>query len=284
MTTTEKNTEIQLTETELEMIKLQREKAELEVKEKELKYKADLDKAVQERERDIQKKVENLVKQREAAEIYFLDLQSLKKDMFTLVPKAVNIRSQVIDYRTDDREVYWQKDIQEIEYEIQVVNEKYKIRVYEHLTYSSKWSRSATNKGFHMFLNGAEWKDENKAIKSAKTMFSKIEGYIEKEDNEKKSVDRAELAKEMALARLSEQFPELNVKAEKDWHRSTYGKSEGYWINRIVVTLENGKTFKFSYNLFKVNELDTLKVDLDGWAGFDYIEVITAIRQLKQVK
>jgi hypothetical protein len=282
-TTTTTNTEIQLTANELEMIKLQREKAELEAKEKELKRIADLDKQVVEREKEIEKAIELLAKQRQAAEIYFLDLESQKRGMFKLVNKAVNISKQVIDYSKDDRVVYWQKDIEEIEHEIQVVNEKYRIRVYEHLTYSSKWSRHATNNGFHMFLIGADYKDENRAIKSVKTMFNKIEAHIENAIDKKKIVDRAELAKHMALEALKSEFPDLNVKHENNWVRSSYVKEGGTYENKIVVTLENGKTFKFSYRLLIINGVDVLKLDLDGWAGFDYVEVIKTVGQLKQI-
>jgi hypothetical protein len=283
-TTTTTGNEIQLTATELEMIKLQREKAELEAKEKELKHIADLDKTVAERERDMQKKVEKLVEQRANAKAFFDCLVSLKADMFTLVSKEVNIGGQVNDYRNNGREIYWEKDIKDVEYEIQVVNEKYKIRVYEHLTYSSKWSRSATNKGFHMFLIGADYKEENRAIKSVKTMFNKIEEHIEKNNSVKRSKDRAELAKEMALAAVKSEFPDYDVKHESNWVRSVYVKEGGTYENRIGFTLENGKHIRFSYRLLVVNEQDVLKLDLDGWAGFDYVEVINTISGLKQVK
>jgi hypothetical protein len=287
--TTTGNKEIQLTATELEMIKLQREKAELEAKEKELKHKQELDKRVELCEKQITEAVLLLHKQREAVKSYLLDLNNLKGikvnfPNFILVEKKVTIFQIVTDYRNEVSATYWKKSVDDIEYKIGVVDERYIITVSEHKVYTSKWSRSAVNKGFHMFLHGGEWKDENKAIKSAKTMLNKIEAYIENENDKKKSVDRAELAKEMALARLSEQFPELDVKYEVEWHRSSYNKEGGYYEYRIVVTLENGKTFKFSYNLFKVNELDTLKVELNGWAGFDYIEVIRTISALKQVK
>jgi hypothetical protein len=225
-----------------------------------------------------------LMEQRQAAQDFLCELQAQKKGMFEIIEKKVSVNKQVIDYTTEDRVVYWEKSVEDIEYEIGVVNEKYRIRVYEHKVYSGKWSRSATNKGFHMFLIGADYKDENRAIKSVKTMFNKIEAHIENAIDKKKSIDRAELAKEMALEQLKSDFPELDVKYEKEWHRSSYSKEGGYYQNRIVVTLENGKTFKFSYNVFKVNEIDTLKVDLDGWAGFDYVEVIRTISTLKQVK
>ena len=282
MTTTEINTEIQLTQTELEMIKLQREKAELEAKEKELKHKQELDKRVELCEKQITEAVLLLHKQREAVKSYLLDLNNLK-GIFKLVEKKVTISQQVSDYRNEDRVVYWEKSVDDIEYKIGVVDEKYIITVSEHKVYQSKWSRSAVNKGFHMFLHGGEWKDENKAIKSAKTMFNKIQTYIENENNKKKSVDRAELAKEMALQTLTNQFEDLFFKHEKSWVPNTYSKERGYYVDRIITTLSNGKTLYFHYGLKTINGVDTVIIGLNDWGGFDYVEVVNTIKTLNKV-
>jgi len=284
MTTETNNTEIQLTANELEMIKLQREKAEIEAKEKELRRIQELDKRVEDNEKQIVANALQCHKQRQAAELYFLDLQNISAGMFTLEEikfKKVHI---VRDYKKDTEEIYWEKEVEDVEYKIGVVDEKYRIRVYEHLTYSSKWSRTATNNGFKMFLQGGDYKDETKAITSVKTMFKKIESYIEYEVDKKKSVNRAHLEKEMALRAVKSEFPEFDVKFESNWVRSSYIKEGGTYENRIGFTLENGKHFKFSYRMLSINEQDVIKLDLDGWAGFDYVEVVNTINNLKQVK
>lgn len=284
MTTTSNNTEIQLTETELEMIKVQREKKELEAKEKELLRKKRLDDDVMAKEKKIANSLRDYQNQRNATEIYFLDLESQKRGMFKLVKEEMCWKEQVCDYEDGNKYIYWETECKDTKYHIEVVNTKYKVYVKELLVYSSSWSSTATNKGYKMYLYGADYKEENRAISSAKTMFNKVEGFIEDANYKKKSINRAEMAKEMALARLSEQFPDLEFKYEQNWIRSAYTKEGGTYQNRIQVVLENNKIMYFHYSLSEVDNEVSLYVGLTDWNGFDYIEVITTIRQLKQVK
>jgi hypothetical protein len=266
------------------MIKVQREKKELEAKEKELLKKKRFDEEVLAKEKKIANSLRDYQNQRNATEIYFLDLESQKRGMFKLVKEEVCWKEQICDYEDGNKYIVWETECKDTKYHIEVIDTKYKIYVKEQLVYNSSWSRTATNKGYKMYLYGADYKEENRAISSAKTMFNKIESYIEYVQDKKKSLDDTELAKQLALAKLKSDFPDLEFKYEQNWVRSAYTKEGGTYENRIECILENNKVMHFHYNLSKIYGENGIYVGLTNWNGFDYKEVITAIRQLKQVK
>jgi hypothetical protein len=235
----------------MNVIDIEKEKAIIAAAQARLEQQAEIIKAQEARQSKVAYAQQQLLNRQEAAKLqvaaaekFFKEIQA-KSKRFEIVYETKAIDSSPLDYEAERLEDGNRPVIAEVKgtlvwaYIKFIDSDKLKINVTEHYTSNSSWHQS--NKGYMMFTSGVSYNADRKAIKSAKTIISKIEDHY---DTIVSATNEADKIKNMFRdAKWSETYPGATVVNETiyigKWRGRNYDKYHSH-CEGVKVTLANG--------------------------------------------
>ncbi len=278
-----------LTPAELEMIAVKRQQDELKKKEDEVRKQVQHEKNIVIEKEKIAKFISSMETQRVATHNFLSQLKALKMEesipRYSLLEEDKEQKFELYDYEGNEKKVYFTESVPFILTKI-AVKEGYSIKVEEYFTSSSSWSTRRESHGHRMFLCGAGWEVERKALKNPKTMNDKIQSLVDSQIYRKEQQQQKSTAREQALELLTAKYP--NTIITHDYSISSHNRGRDHSTTEFYkVTFENGLCVKFTYSLdmaIKENEETKVKVSLYGFEGISSLKLDNVIEALKNIE
>jgi len=295
--TTSENAEkvvVELSENELRMIELKRKEEALEEEKKAIEKAKNDEQKIIDIKAEIVKFSEAELKRKTFVTELFVTFEKQFPGLYELIINQGTKQFQAYNYLPVGRDVLYDKDVK---YDSAIIrrcfpNDKYLVYAKEHIVYSMR-SYGGNNKGLRAFIEGVDYKAENRAYKNAKSIHKIIQVKIdEKESNNKSKRERIELNEE-AVVVFQKLFPVtddgdiLSVKHEESWYGDSYTRT-GHMIDRIEVKFKSGLKVTYRYYMNKEEEAteETFKYRISDIyiSELDQEAVIEALRKFPAEK
>lgn len=259
--------QIELSASELELISINRQKAELEKQERLAKKKIADDKKIVTGQNRASKMRADAIRQNIAATEFFEKLDAKYPGIYELDRVAKN--ETVLEYNyyyhekdadrpeglVDNKEIIFSEDVNTQSFRIKRNNSIF-IIVKEHIV-STSFFRS-NNNGFKMFVIGAEYDKEKKALTNVDTAHKNIQDYIDAELAKNRSKNLSDIGWDMLEAEVKRENPDaFEVKKEEKYVSTGFRNTHrGYYQRTVLATFKNGLEVSYSYRYFeKDNEM-----------------------------
>lgn len=290
----EEGGEIKLTDQEMEMIRIKREQDELKKKELDLKQQEKRSKDIMSSEKAVERYLAEDQQYVKASKDFYEKFEKAYPGQFELVElEDYQKTEELYDHERDDqgktkedadgyliKNVYWSKPYSLKNYEIKYnKDKKYTIKIEAHKTYTTYGSYKGQE--WVMKLKGlAGWKDEQKNLKSVKTIKDKIDEDIASKERKVSAEQREKEGLQFMLDYVKEKYkdekPEVKIEAKG---RRDYKNN---WVESRYVSAKflNGLKVDYNYN-FKDGAYSAYISDINAY-GLNQEETVNALLKVSK--